>query len=127
MSGTQPEEVESDFFESLINSDVGKLRQVIADDIVLIDVLTGSEVSGSELAEILGSGHLRFNSINRIEFKVRNYDGVAIITGRTVMAGAYQGQQFTINSRYTHVFGKQEESWRMLSAQGTPITSGTST
>jgi ketosteroid isomerase-like protein len=122
MSGKQPEEVENDFFESLINGDVGKLRQVIADDIVLIDVMTGSEVSGLELTEILRSGQLRFSSIDRIEFKVRNYQGVAIITGRTVMTGAYQGQQFRINSRYTHVFVKEDRSWRMVSAQGTPIT-----
>ena len=122
MSEKRPDEVESDFFESLISSDVSRLRKIVSDDIVLIDVMSGSEVSGLELAEVLQSGHLRFNSIDRIGFKVRTYNGVAIITGQTVMAGAYEGQQFRINSAYTHVFVKENESWRMVSAQGTPIT-----
>lgn len=129
MSEKQPEEVESDFFESLINGDVDKFRRIVGNDIVLIDVMSGAEVSGSELAEVLQSGRLRFDSIDRIKFKVRTYEGVAIITGQTVMAGAYEGQQFRINSAYTHVFVKKDGengSWRMVSAQGTPVTSPTS-
>jgi ketosteroid isomerase-like protein len=123
MSGKQPEEVEREFFKSLTNSDVDKLRQVLADDMILIDVMSGSEVSGWELVEVLRSKTLRFSSIDRIDFKIRNYRNVAIITGQTMMTGAYQGQEFKINSRYTHVFVKVDDSWRMVSAQGTPITS----
>ena len=123
MSKKLPEEVENDFFESLINSDVGKLRKVVSDDIVLIDVMSGSEISGPELAEVLQTGHLKFNSIDRIAFRVRTYEGFAIITGQTVMAGAYEGQRFRINSAYTHVFVKEDEGWSMVSAQGTPMTS----
>ena len=122
MREKQPEEVENSFFESLIGSDAAKLRKIVSDDVVLIDVMNGSEVSGPELAEILRSRQLRFSSIDRIGFKVRTYGAVAVITGQTVMAGAYQGQQFTINSAYTHVFVKEKASWRLVSAQGTPIT-----
>ena len=122
MSEQQPEQVENDFFESLMKSDLGKLRQIVSDDIVLIDVMSGTEVSGSQFAEVLQSGSLKFDSIDRIEFKVRHYNGVAIITGQTVMVGAYEGQQFQINSAYTHVFVKENKSWRMVSAQGTPRT-----
>ena len=125
MSERLPEEVENDFFHALTNSDIGKLRKIISDDIVLIDVMSGSEVSGTELAEVLLRGHLRFASIDRVRFKVRNYEGLAVITGQTVMTGAYDGQQFKINSAYTHVFIKECESWRMVSAQGTPMTSAT--
>jgi ketosteroid isomerase-like protein len=123
MSEKQPEDFENEFFESLISSDVEKLRKIVSDDVVLIDVMSGSEVSAPQLAEVLQSGHLKFDSIDRIGFKVRTYEGVAIITGQTVMAGAYDGQQFRINSAYTHVFVKENNSWRMASAQGTPITS----
>ena len=123
MSETRPEEVENDFFDSLISSDVAKLLKIISDDIVLIDVMSGSEVSGPELAEVLQHGHLRFGSIERIRLRVRTYEDVAIITGHTVMAGAYDDQQFRINSAYTHVFVKESDSWRMVSAQGTPMTS----
>ena len=122
MSEKQPEEVEHDFFDSLTHGDVGKLRELISDDLVLIDVMSGSEVSGSQLAEVLQRGHLRFDSIDRISFRTRSYDAVAIITGQTVMAGAYEGRQFRINSAYTHVFIKENGGWRLVSAQGTPVT-----
>lgn len=122
MSEKRPEEVEHDFFVSLTHGDVGKLRELISDDLVLIDVMSGSEVSGLQLAEVLQRGHLRFDSIDRISFRTRSYDAVAIITGQTVMAGAYEGRQFRINSAYTHVFIKENDGWRLVSAQGTPVT-----
>ena len=121
MNKEQPEEVEEEFFNSLISSDVGRLRKVVSDDIVLIDVMSGTEVTGQQFAEVLHSGHLEFSSIDRIRFRVRSYDGVAIITGQTLMAGAYEGQPFQINSAYTHVFVNDNHGWRMVSAQGTPI------
>ena len=123
MSEQRPDEVENDFFDALTRSDVGKLRRLISDDIVLIDVMSGSEVSGAQLAEVIQQGQLKFDSIDRIRFKTRTYEAAAIITGQTVMTGAYNGQPFRINSAYTHVFIKEEDGWRMVSAQGTPITS----
>jgi ketosteroid isomerase-like protein len=123
MSEKQPEDVERDFFASLISNDVGNLRKIVTDDVVLIDVMSGSEVSGPELAEVLQSGRLRFSSIDRIAFRVRTYECVAVVTGQTVMTGAYDGQHFRIDSAYTHVFVKENNSWHMASAQGTPITS----
>ena len=127
MSEKQPEDVENDFFESLISSDVDRLQRIVSSDVVLIDVMSGSEVSGQQLEELIQSGHLKFHSIERLGFNVRIYGNVAIITGQTVMAGEFDGQQFKINSAYTHVFVKENESWRMVSAQGTPVTSSTAT
>ena len=122
MNEKQPEEVESDFFEALINSDVKKFRQIVGNDIVLIDVMSGTEVSGSELENLIESGELSFYSIDRLAFKVRTYENVAIITGQTVITGAYEGHQFELNSAYTHVFIKENSNWRLVSAQGTPVT-----
>jgi uncharacterized protein YraI len=45
-----------------------------------------------------------------------------VVTGRTWMRGRYAGASWTAHSRYTHVFVEEEGSWRMASAQGTPIT-----
>ena len=123
MSEKQPEEVESTFFESLISGDAVGLQRIVSNDVVLIDVMSGSEVSGPQLAEVLRSGSLKFHSIERLGFNVRVYGEVAIITGQTVMEGNFEGQQFKINSAYTHVFVKENQSWRMVSAQGTPVTS----
>jgi ketosteroid isomerase-like protein len=122
MNEKQPEAVETEFFEALVNSDVDKFHQIVAHDIVLIDVMSGTEVSGAELANLLKSGDLRFISIDRIAFRVRIYGNAAIITGQTFMAGTFAGHEFKLKSAYTHVFVKESLSWRMVSAQGTPVT-----
>ena len=117
----QPEEVEKEFFDALISANVEALVRVLADDFVLIDVMTGSEVSGHDLIEVVGSAQLRFDTIDRTEFKVRTYGTTAVITGRTEMSGWYEGQEFRVTSRYTHVLVQQNETWRLVSAQGTQI------
>jgi len=126
MNETRPEDIEKEFFDSLISSDIVALQKVIGEDLVLIDVMTGTEVTGQQLAEVLKSRNLKFDAIDRIGFRVRSYSGVAIITGQTVMVGAYEGQPFKIHSAYTHVFIKDSDRWRMVSAQGTPINSSSS-
>ena len=121
MSKQPPEEVEREFFDALTSADVESLVRVLTGDFVLIDVMTGSEVSGQDLVEVVRSAQLRFETIDRTEFKVRTYGTTAVITGRTEMSGWYEGQEFRVTSRYTHVLVQQSDTWRMVSAQGTQI------
>ncbi len=121
MSRQRSEEVEKEFFDALMSANVERLVRVLAGDFVLIDVMTGSEVSGHDLVEVVGSAQLRIDTIDRTEFKVRTYGTTAVITGRTEMRGWYEGQEFRVTSRYTHVLVLQSETWRMVSAQGTQI------
>src|SRR5262245_50006445 len=103
MSQKQPEQVEKEFFDALINADVESLDQILAGNFMLIDVMTGSVVSGKALTEMVKLAQLRFETIDRTEFEVRTYGTAAVITGRTEMLGWYEGQQFRVTSRYTHV------------------------
>jgi ketosteroid isomerase-like protein len=56
---------------------------------------------------------------------VRRLGEVAIVVGRTAMSvTAPDGTGFTLSSRYTHVFiAGTDGGCRLVSAQGTPITS----
>jgi ketosteroid isomerase-like protein len=121
MSKHSPEAVEQEFFTALIEADVEMLTRVLADDFLLIDVMTGSEVPRSALLEVIAAGQLRFERIDRTEYRVRVYGTTAVITGRTEMSGAFGGQLFQASSRYTHVFVDDRGHWRMVSAQGTQI------
>jgi hypothetical protein len=112
---------ETRFFESLLRSSGEGLDAVLGPDFVLIDVLTGSEIPRAVLVELVGSGQLVFESVERLDARVRRYDGTAVVTGQTRMRGHYGEQRFLAHSRYTHVYVRGADGWRLVTAQGTPI------
>lgn len=112
---------ETEFFEALLRGNRAQLEDVLGRDFVLIDVLTGTEIPRGVLVGLVGSGQLVFDSITRLEVRVRLYDGAAIVTGVTRMGGHYGGQGFHAHSRYTHVYVRGPQRWRLVTAQGTPI------
>jgi hypothetical protein len=118
-----PLTAEQQFFSSLIRGDVEALDRILGDDFLLIDVMTGSEVKKPDLLAALRSGQLKFEAIEPLEFQVRLYGITAVITGRTRMSGRFGEAPFTASSRYTHVFVKDQGQWRLVSAQGTQISS----
>jgi ketosteroid isomerase-like protein len=113
---------ETKFFEALLQADSAALLAVLTPDFLLIDVMTGSEIPGSVLVDLVGSKQLRFESVNRLDARVRLYGGAAVVTGQTRMQGRYGDQQFQAHSRYTHVYVQGPGGWRLASAQGTPIS-----
>ena len=64
---SDPLAAEQQFFSSLIGGDVGALDRILGDDFLLIDVMTGSEVKKLDLLAVLGSGQLKFETIQPVE------------------------------------------------------------
>jgi hypothetical protein len=112
---------EDQFFAALLQGDGGALDRVLAADFQLVDVMTGSEIARDTLIELVGSGMLVFESVERIDARVRLYPGAAIVTGQTRMRGRFGDQPFGAHSRYTHVYVPEDGEWRLATAQGTPI------
>jgi ketosteroid isomerase-like protein len=115
-------DAEQAFFDALLTADATALNSILAEDFTIIDVMTGSEILRTVFVDAVTSGLVKFKSIDRLEANVRFYGSVAIVTGRTEMGGALQGQPFGAASRYTHVFFKDNGRWKMVAAQGTPIS-----
>jgi len=116
-----PDAVERKFFAALLDANVEALDQILTDDFILIDVMSGSEVPKSILLDLIGSKQLKFKRIELIDSRIRSYRAAAVITGSTLMSGTFGEGSFNISSRYTHVYIEQEGQWRMASAQGTQI------
>ena len=112
---------ENRFFEALSKNDWSALVDVVADDCILIDVMTGSEVPRSVFVELVGSRRLLFESIERLGARVRLYGGSAVVTGQTRMIGRFEAQEFRVHSRYTHVYARGRDGFRLVNAQGTPV------
>ena len=114
---------EERFFAALGEADRDTLESVMAEDCVLIDVMTGSEVPRADFIALIGSGRLVFESIERLDSRVRLYGGTAIVTGQTRMSGRFDKQMYWVRSRYTHVYAEDHGRFRLVNAQGTPVPS----
>jgi len=113
--------VEDAFFQALLRGDGEGLQGVLTPDFLLIDVMSGSEIPGAVLVDLVGSRQLRFDAVERLDARVRVYGTAAVVTGQTRMQGRFGEQPFGAHSRYTHVYVRGGGGWRLASAQGTPI------
>ena len=112
---------EREFFDALLGGSGSRLERVLAEDFQLIDVMTGSVIPRAVLIDLVGSGQLRFDDVDLIDSRVRSYGDAAIVTGQTRMKGGFGEQTFEASSRYTHVYIREQDRWRLVAAQGTPI------
>jgi hypothetical protein len=112
---------ENAFFAALLDGSAQDLDHILAEDFVLIDVMNGSEIPKSALVGAVRDGQLKFEQIDRIEFRERRYGATSVVTGRTRMSGKFGDDSFAASSRYTHVYVEQGGWWRLVAAQGTRI------
>jgi ketosteroid isomerase-like protein len=114
------------FFRALLAADIPALESLLAEDFLIVDVASGSmHPRGAFLLAIAG-GAVIFQEIKTFpeESMTRlTGPGTGIVIGRTAIsfcggAGAATG----LASRYTHVFRADGGNWRLVSAQGTPIS-----
>jgi hypothetical protein len=121
---TKPDPLAADraFFTALISANLNSLDSLLVEDFLLIDVLTGSEITKPMLLAAVGSSQVKFDAIEAVDSRLRMYaTTTAVVTGRTEMRGRMGEAAFTASSRYTHVFVAQDGHWALASAQGTQI------
>jgi ketosteroid isomerase-like protein len=51
------------------------------------------------------------------DFEIRFYGDVALLSGRTLMTGKYDGEKFTSNYRYIDIYAKRDGAWKIVSVQ----------
>jgi hypothetical protein len=73
------------------------------------------------LLDLVGTRELEFLDIARDTgaASVRHRPGVAVVVGRTRMTMRTKDGQFTVYSRYTHVYVADQEHWLLIAAHGT--------
>jgi len=76
----EPLATERQFFRALLEAKLESLDQVLAGDFLLIDVMSGSEISKPALLGAVGSGQLKFEVVEVVESRVRLYSGTAMST-----------------------------------------------
>ena len=122
---SDPLATDQQFFDALVQRNIESLDGILADDFILIDVMSGSEFTKGALLAAFQTGQVTFESIKPAGVVARRYQSTAVITGRTEISGRVEESPFTIRSRYAHVYIEQAGRWRLVSAQGTQIAEQT--
>ena len=117
----EPLDADRRFFAALLAGDAPALEELLTDDFVIIDVMSGSEHPRDAFIGAVRQAQVKFDAITPSEVHARTYPGTALVTGRTEMRGRFGDAPFTLRSRYTHVYILRQGAWRLAGAQGTPI------
>jgi ketosteroid isomerase-like protein len=115
-----------DFFAALLDRDIPSLELVLAQDFLIVDVASGAVHARGPFLEAIRAGLVSFAQIETfpLERRIRLVGPcTGIVIGRTAMSlKDSEGALTAVASRYTHVFQAQGLNWRLVSAQGTVIT-----
>jgi ketosteroid isomerase-like protein len=113
------------FFEALLSASVNALDALLDDEFMIVDLAKGGVYDRATFLGGVAAGMIVFKSIERFydEAIVRALgDEGGVVIGRTQMSiVAQDGSEIETESRYTHVFRRDGERWRLFSAQGTQI------
>ena len=83
----------------------------------------GTITTKPQLLSLLQSHPFAFLSIDDEEFLIRDYNSIAIVTGRSIRRRAGSDSSIiTQEVRFTRVYVYLENRWQVVSAQATPIT-----
>ncbi len=96
------------------------IEELLADDWAVTDP-AGRRLTKREVLAEFDSGERKLESGTIDEVQVRIYGSTAVVTGRTIAAGSYEGTSVSVKLRFTDVFVKQNEIWRAVASQATLI------
>ena len=93
-------------------------ERVLADDWSVIDA-TGRVLNKAEMLEEAFSGDREITSGQIDEISVRQFGDMAVVTGRTRVAGRFRGQDINVMLRFTDVFACRGGDWQVVASQAT--------
>lgn len=102
--------------QAIVRKDRAAIERNMAADFRQIDG-QGSLENKQTFVDDLMSAELEIQPYTVEDFDVRLYGETALITGRTRMTGKYQGKPFATHYRYTDVYVRQGEEWKIVSVQ----------
>jgi ketosteroid isomerase-like protein len=116
----QLSQIEQRLVKAILEKDLQTYSGILAPDWTTID-LTGRVLSKAQVLEELASKERQIESATIDDIRVRELGDVAVVTGRTIATGSYQGKRSSVELRFTDIFAKREGRWQVVASQGTQI------
>ena len=112
--------LEQDWAQANIKSGATAVDQYEADDIVTTDPSGGVTDKAQNKAE-LGSGDLKFDSIELSDMTVHVYGDTAVAAGTNNLHGTYKGQDISGKYRFTDTWVKRNGKWQAVARAVEPV------
>ncbi|HEX8246865.1 MAG TPA: nuclear transport factor 2 family protein [Pyrinomonadaceae bacterium] len=110
--------LERELIEAVLRRDSAFLNRLLADEASIITPF--GDLLGKDMM-INFDEKLVNESIVTDEIAVRIYDRTAVVTGRATIKSRYEDLDLSGRYRFTRVYLKQEEDWRIVAYQATRI------
>lgn len=111
-------DIENQLMAAWVAGDRSVHERVLADDWSVIDAQGRIRSKQEVLEEMFRPGEREISG--RIdEVKVRPYGDWAIVTGKTHVAGRYEGNEIKVTLRFMDVFRRTEGKWQVVASQAT--------
>jgi len=98
---------------AMVTNDPEAIGLYMADDWIIVGT-DGSVGDRAAFLELVRSGKLTHDVMESHDLKVRVYGDTAVVTGRGVSGGQYQGQSFYLVERTSCVYVRQQGRWRCV-------------
>lgn len=108
--------------DAMVAADVGALDRLLSDDLTWTHSSARQDTKASFLAG-LQAGGTRYLEIKRLDEQVRVHGDVAVVTGVAHMRASINGEERQLRNRYTNVWTRSDEGWRMVAWQSTAVPS----
>jgi len=106
-------QLDNERIQAQIHADATALDRIYAADFIGVGP-SGRVRTKPEVISDFTSGDLKFQSITTDEVQVRVYENTAVETGLSTMIGQDKGKVVPRDTRFTRVWVKQQESWRLV-------------
>lgn len=109
--------LECEWGRAYLSADVAALRRIEHDDYVYVDE-DGSLMGKAEEIDAVASGKVHFTTMQDGGMQVRLHGNTAVVTGRSTVAGSYEGESFSGNYSWIDTWVKQPDGRWQIVAEG---------
>jgi ketosteroid isomerase-like protein len=107
-------------YRAMCEGDARALDELLADSLVYTHSYGAADGKASYLDGVR-SGRWHYRRIERPIEDIQVHGDCAVVTGQVRIELLADGQEKTLNSRYTNVWVKGPKGWQMVAWQSTPI------
>ena len=107
--------MENDWLQAFFKNDDAFADRFLADDYMGTDEHGNVKNKAQEIAEIRAGVHLSTSGVLD-NIRVRVYGDVAVVTGRRIMKGPFQGKEYRTPYLLTDTFIRNDGSWQCLAS-----------